>query len=180
MDNLVTRLINSPVKNNILFDAFAILITNYGIFAIILFVIFQWPSRIDRSHVRHTCLVAGLSFFAGLGLNQIILLFLHRVRPYDAGISHLIVPRSADWSFPSDHATASIAVVAAFGLLGLRGRAWLLGCLAFLVCWSRVYVGTHYVTDILGGAVTGWIAAITVRWLYRKGSQIDRFATGIL
>jgi hypothetical protein len=43
--------------------------------------------------------VAGLAFIIGLGLNQIILLFVHRIRPYDAGVSHLIVSWSGDWPF---------------------------------------------------------------------------------
>jgi undecaprenyl-diphosphatase len=51
--------------------------------------------------------------------------------------------------------------------------------LAAMVCWSRVYVGTHYVTDVMGGAFTGATAAIIVRLVYREGTKLDRFATGI-
>jgi hypothetical protein len=36
-------------------------------------------------------IVAGLSFLLGLGLNQLILLFIHRLRPYDAGRTHLLI-----------------------------------------------------------------------------------------
>jgi hypothetical protein len=36
----------------------------------------------------------------GLALNQLILLFVHRPRPYAAGVSRLIVTPSADWSSP--------------------------------------------------------------------------------
>ncbi|WP_163468715.1 phosphatase PAP2 family protein, partial [Klebsiella michiganensis] len=68
------------------------------------------------------------------------------IRPYDVDITHLLVPPSADWSFPSDHATASLAIVAAFALHGLARRTILLGLMALLVCWSRIYVGTHYVS----------------------------------
>jgi len=93
-----------------------IVATNVGVPLLVALVVGQWWSRIDRTHVRHTCIAAGLSFLIGLGLNQIILLFVHRVRPYDAGVSHLIISKSPDWSFPSDHATASIAIVATFAL----------------------------------------------------------------
>lgn len=113
-------------------------------------------------------------------LNQIILLFVHRVRPYDAGVSHLIISPSGDWSFPSDHATATFAIAAAFLFHGMRTRA--LGFLAgaLVVCVSRVYVGTHYVTDVLGGAVTAIIAAGAIRSLYWEGTWADRFVTKIL
>jgi len=115
--------------------------SNVGVPLLVALVVAQWWSKIDRTHVRHTCVAAGLSFLIGLGLNQILLLFVHRVRPYDAGVSHLIISKSPDWSFPSDHATASIAIVAAFAVHGLPRRTLLFGLLALLICWSRIFVG---------------------------------------
>jgi undecaprenyl-diphosphatase len=179
-DQAVTRWINSLAGSNALLDSVMIMATEGGVPLLVALVAVQWWSRIDRAHIRHACIVAGLSFLIGLGLNQIILLFVHRLRPYDSGVSHLIIAKSADWSFPSDHATASIAIVGAFALQGLPGRTLLFGLLAFAVCWSRVFVGTHYVTDILGGGVTGMVAAMLVSGFYREGSRLDRFATGIL
>lgn len=179
IDQAITQWINSLAGSNALLDAITIMVTNFGAPLLVALVAAQWWSAIGRTHVRHTCIVAGLSFLIGLGLNQIILLFVHRVRPYDDGISHLIVTKSTDWSFPSDHATASVAIVAAFALGALPRRTLLFGLLAFLICWSRVFVGTHYVTDVLGGGLTGVVAAILVEALYREGSRIDRLLTGI-
>jgi undecaprenyl-diphosphatase len=51
---------------------------------------------------------------------------------------------------------------------------------ALLISASRVYVGTHYVTDVLGGVVTGIIAAAVVRSLYWEGTRADRLITKIL
>ena len=157
-----------------------IMATNVGVPLLVSLVVACWWSKIDRKHVRHTCIAAGLSFLIGLGLNQIILLFIHRVRSDGPGISHLIISKSADWSFPSDHGTVSITIVAAFVLHDLPRRALLLGLLAVLICWSRTFVGTHYVTDVLGGGLPGSLAAILVWVFYREDSRLDRFATGIL
>src|SRR5260370_42393664 len=112
MDQAFTQSINSVVGTNALLDAVMIAASKFGVPLLVALVVAQWWSKIDRTHVRHTCIAAGLSFLIGLGLNQIILLFVHRVRPYDAGVSHLIISKSLDWSFPCDHATASIALVA--------------------------------------------------------------------
>src|SRR4051794_12742815 len=139
MDQTITQWINAPAGSNVLLDSIMITTTQFGVPFIVLLVILQWWSKREQLHVRHACVAAGLSFLIGLGLNQIILLFAHRVRPYDAHISHLIVNRSADWSFPSDHATATFAIAATFLLHGIGRRALAFLAAALLVCVSRVY-----------------------------------------
>ena len=52
--------------------------------------------------------------------------------------------------------------------------------MALPIACSRIFVGTHYVTDIFGGAVTAVVAAILVSALYREGTRLDRFVTAIL
>lgn len=180
MDVALTRWINAPAGMHPALDIVLVGFTQFGVPLIVLLVVLQWWSKEDRTHVRHAALASGLSFLFGLAINQVILLFVHRIRPYDAGVSHLIIAPSTDWSFPSDHATASMAVVAAFAMQRLPRRTLTLFLLAFMVCWSRIYVGTHYVTDVLGGACTGILAAIIVRLAYREGTKLDRWTTGIL
>src|ERR1700740_443797 len=99
-------------------DLIMIWISAVGVPILVLAVALQWwvPRR-DRS-TRHALVAAGFSFLLGLGANQLILVFVQRIRPYDAHITHLIIARSADFSFPSDHATASFAIAAAFLLHG--------------------------------------------------------------
>src|SRR6266481_82166 len=177
MDQVITQWINSLAGSNALLDSGMVIATTFGVPLLVAIVVAQWWSKSDRAHVRHTCIASGLPFLIGLGLNQIILLFVHRARPYDAGVSHLIISKSADWSFPSDHATASVAIVAAFALHGLPRRTLLFGLLALLVCWSRIFVGTHYLTDVLGGSLVGLVAAVLVWGFFREGSRLDRFAT---
>jgi undecaprenyl-diphosphatase len=179
MDAEITRWINSFAGASPAFDQVMIFVTSAGVPLIVGLVVLQWWSRADRRHVRHAAICAGLSFLLGLAINQLILLGVHRLRPYDMNVTQLLITPSADWSFPSDHATASMAVALAFLLQGLRGRSWALFGLAFLVCLSRIFVGTHFVTDVLGGAATGLVAAITVRLLYRENTRIDRLLTGI-
>lgn len=180
MDQSITQWANSFAGSSSALDWIMIAASQFGVPLLILFVALQWWSRRERLSIRHTCVAAGLSFLIGLGLNQIILLFVHRIRPYDAGLTHLIVSRSGDWSFPSDHATASLAIAATFLLHRVWRRAFIPWAGALLICVSRVYIGTHYASDVLGGAVTGVVAALVVRSLYWEGTWADRFITGIL
>lgn len=179
MDAEITHWINSFAGRSPLVDHIMIGITQIGVPLMIAVVVLQWRSREDRLHLRHVAICAGLAFLLGLAFNQGILLFIHRVRPYDAGVSHLMIARSADWSFPSDHATASTSIVAAFAMQKIPRRTLLVLAMAVLVCLSRIFVGTHYLTDILGGAATGILAAVIVQRVYRENSKLDRIATGI-
>jgi membrane-associated phospholipid phosphatase len=68
------------------------------------------------------------------------------------------------FSFPSGHASASVAVYGAFAIIVLRdvrtwrGRALVLGSLAVLLAligFSRIYLGAHFFSDVLAGYSLG-------------------------
>jgi undecaprenyl-diphosphatase len=65
-------------------DSVVISVTTAGIPVLVALVAIQWWSKLDRLHVRRTCVAAGLSFMLGLGVNQVILQFVHRVMPGSA------------------------------------------------------------------------------------------------
>ena len=82
--------------------------------------------------------------------------FVHRARPYEAdGVRRLIRPPAGS-SFPSGHAAVGVAVMSMLAerSRGGAGRRLLRG-LAVYVPLSRIYVGVHYPTDVLGGAGLG-------------------------
>ena len=179
IDVQITSWINALSGHSRLLDLLMIGVTQAGVPALIVTVAAHWWAREDRRRQRHAAIACGLSFLLGLAINQLILLVVHRIRPYDAGVTHLLIAPSADPSFPSDHATATFAIV--FGwLLQRRGKKalWFFAG-ATLVVFSRVYIGTHYASDILGGIATALVAAAVVRMAYREGTRADQWVTGI-
>lgn len=84
-----------------------------------------------------------------------------RVRPYDASdrIRLLIAPQ-VDFSFPSGHTCASFAGAWACRKRLARRYGILALILASLIAFSRLYVGVHYPTDVLGGLVIGLFSGI--------------------
>ncbi len=117
----------------------------------------KWRSR----NGRHGVAAAGFSALIALGAAQLIAALWDRPRPYEAHAldSHLLLSPSADPSFPSDHATAAYAIAIAI-LLRHRKAGMLATALATLVAVARVALGTHFPTDVLGGAILGVLAAL--------------------
>lgn len=179
-DDHATGWINSLAGHNSAMDGLVIIVSAWAVPILVLAVALQGWAGDDRRANRHTLISAGLSFGLALSINQLILLIVHRVRPYDAGVTHLLIEKSKDPSFPSDHATATAAIAAAFLFHLAPRRAALFGAAAILVGFSRVYIGTHYCGDVLGGALTGLLGAWIVRYAYQPDTKLDRLVTGVL
>jgi membrane-associated phospholipid phosphatase len=103
------------------------------------------------------CVMIGITL-----LNAGLKLAFHRPRP-ELGFLHLDT-----YSFPSGHAAASTAAYGVFAyLLGRnasRGRRIALGVAVVLIVavvdFSRLYLGVHYLSDVLAGSALGasWLA----------------------
>lgn len=173
-DALITQTVNLLAGSNHLLDSSMIWASRIGVELLVLCVAAQWWVTQGRSHTRYVLVSTGFSFLLGLALNQVILLFVHRMRPYDAGLTHLLIAPSADYSFPSDHATACFAIAASFLLHRFyrRGSGFLVA--ALLISFSRIFIGTHYASDVFGGAITGIMAAVLVRFAFREDSRLNR------
>ncbi len=110
-----------------------------------------------------------------------ILSLLIAWRGTDAWQHFFARPRRLDWvikhetsfSYPSSHTAIAVAfylVLAVFiARSTLPGRAWIasaIGVLALAIMWSRLALGAHYLTDIVGGALWGGtiVAALVACW----------------
>ena len=171
-DNEITATINSLAGRYAALDLSAIFVAKYVIFLLVLSIAVTWLVRTDRATWRFRAISCGLAVAVGLLLNQGILLFVSRVRPYNLGLTHLIVEKSTDPSFPSDHATVVFAI--AFMLILLRDRFRnIYLSLAVLVAFARVFIGVHFFGDVLGGSLTAMVAAVLVHVIYKSSSKLN-------
>lgn len=105
--------------------------------------------------------------FASMVNNLLIKNLVARPRPYTA-LEELIllIDPLTSFSFPSGHACSSFA--SATALAKTLRRGWLAFIPAFLIAFSRTYVGVHYATDVLFGALVGAGCSLLLLWLSKK------------
>lgn len=124
--------------------------------------------------------VAGLFFWLRRQMRSLILLLIsgavasllpkilksHYVRERPDSAFRLV--EADGFSFPSGHALASTTIYATLAFLIVQGlarrseRCIVIGVSALLILgigWSRVYLGVHYFSDVLGGTFIGISAA---------------------
>jgi undecaprenyl-diphosphatase len=108
-------------------------------------------------------LFAGLLILCTDQLTNLFKVQVGRLRPcYDEEIKtlvRLVKPSCGGrYSFFSGHASNSFALAVFFGLIFKESYRFLLPALlfiAFLIAYSRVYIGVHFPLDIFVGAVVG-------------------------
>ena len=100
---------------------------------------------------------ATASVAAGYALNTAIKLLVGRRRPQLAGLPALTGTPTA-LSFPSAHACTSFAGAVSYSRLGAPATP--LYALAAGHSLSRLYLGVHYPSDVLAGAVLGGVVGV--------------------
>lgn len=107
---------------------------------------------------------AGTAAFIGLGTgalitNVFVKNIVARMRPYDRMTELiLLIEKQHDFSFPSGHTCASFAAAYAMYRALPERRGVPLLILAALIAFSRLYVGVHYPSDVIAGALVGIFA----------------------
>jgi len=118
------------------------------------------------------CIAAFITLLIVEGLKG----WLHVPRPAAAiGVEHVrvLVALKLKDTIPSGHATFSF--MTAYVLGHRRSRAWKapLFIFAFLVAYSRVYVGAHYPLDVIASGILGAVIGFLV---WRGCEELMRFA----
>jgi len=106
---------------------------------------------------------------AAVGVNYVVKVAVGRQRPLIEGHPAL-AKAPTKLSFPSAHATSSLAGATALGRVEPRARPALYA-LASGVCLSRPYLGMHYPSDVLAGAVLGLALGALVPGPGRPGAE---------
>ena len=96
-----------------------------------------------------------------LACNVVLKPLIDRTRPYYVLDYTPLIPPVGDPSFPSGHTSASFAAATAIYFIN---KKWGMAAYVFaaVMGFSRLYLGVHFPTDVLAGALVGTAAAMAV------------------
>ena len=136
-----------------------------GIFWIILSLALMIPKK-----TRKAGIVAGCSLLLGFLITNVTLKpLVDRVRPYnysDAIIPLGRIPKES--SFPSGHTCASFACALIYVHMLPKKYGIPLVVLAPLIALSRLYLGVHFPTEVIGGFLVALFSSTLVYCCYQR------------
>lgn len=175
MDMQVLSLFNG--SDNIMLDQMVQILTS-GLTWIPLYVMLFFVVMRNNETMGQIALVVGSAIFCVLfadGLvDGIIKQLAERWRPSNDPTFKYMVQvvddiRPKGYSFCSAHAANTMSLAVFFSLL-IRSKMLTITLViwSLINCWTRLYLGVHYPSDILYGMIVGIIVGILVYLLYYK------------
>lgn len=123
------------------------------------------------------CIAVGVADFIASGILKD---WVARPRPTRVpeleGVLHLVNGyRSGQYGFVSSHAANTMAVALLFSLIW-RNKIATCGLMLWVAanCYSRMYLGVHYPTDIMGGLIVGALVAVAMYQVLRALGEVSR------
>lgn len=142
----------------------------------ILWIALSFVMLCFRPTRRGGALALGAMLLGALCTNVVLKHLVARPRPWlmVEGLVHLIEEGDPN-SFPSGHTTAAFASC----VVWFRTLPWKWGRVTALVAavgmgFSRLYVGVHYPSDVLGGMAVGTLCAMAVLALAKRYRFLER------
>ncbi|SDC15687.1 undecaprenyl-diphosphatase [Cupriavidus sp. YR651] len=167
-DSTIVHFLNQFAFRSEFFDRAALAMTQLymlrgvPMIALLWWIWFRDGDSATRQRDREIIITTIFAGLCALALGRFLAHWVpFRIRPFANRELGLHFPMSSEdrirtWSaFPSDHAMLWVAVATGILLASWRAGIVALAYALFGICLTRVYVGLHHPTDVLGGAVIG-------------------------
>jgi undecaprenyl-diphosphatase len=170
MNNKVFKLINQFSGRCSPIDLLMILISNKIRYVFIFVLIFLWFR--NDSYKKVSC-NAVKSMGITLFIHTLIKLVYFKPRPFVKHRVGILIPSKMDSTFPSKHTLLVFAISTSIFLYD-RIRGSIMWILSVLTGFSRIWVGHHYPTDIIGSAFIASITSIMLDKISRIANYFIR------
>jgi len=167
IDKKIFYFFNSSVSNPI-FDIIMPIITNQDIWTIPLLISILYLAykggKIGRVSIVLLVVAVGLSDYVSA---SILKPYFERLRPSHANLNEIIIlmDKGGRYGFVSSHAANIFAASTVLGFFYKKYKMQFL-LIAYLISFSRVYVGVHYPGDVLFGGILGYLLATITITIY--------------
>jgi undecaprenyl-diphosphatase len=153
MDYRLFRAINQNACRYQLLDTIMITISQKLRYLYVILLLIMW---FRNNFYRKVIIYAGISVVVSILLHFFIKLVYFKPRPFLKYRVHLLPPAPSknNSSFPSKHTTLAFAAATSV-LLYKRLVGSIMLILAFLTGFSRIWMGQHFPSDIVGSALLG-------------------------
>ena len=159
--------VRNPVLNALLIPF--TLSNNAGISCILIVAVFIYFKSLRKAGI-----LMGISLLLEFLLNNLIIKNMFaRIRPYEVidGLI-LLVGKAPDYSFPSGHTGSAFALAVVIFMVMDRKYGIIALILASLMGFSRLYVGIHYPSDVLGGVILGVVTSVIAVKCFPDSSRL--------
>lgn len=162
-----------PIIKSLRTDFLSSFFLNFGSLGTIFVLLIILTAAFAKEHRRKWILPlwfsAGMSALVSLTLKM----WIQRPRPFQEGLITLLngLGKASyslwDFSFPSFHAMVIFAMLPFLDEEFPRFKyVWIM--LALIICFSRIYLGVHFLSDVLSGGLIGYLIGYVVISSERK------------
>ncbi|XJZ28757.1 undecaprenyl-diphosphatase [Bacillota bacterium Lsc_1132] len=163
MDYKLFRAINLLSGRSLMLDRMMILISTKIRYIFVFVFIAMW---FKKQLYKKISIEAGISVIIALIIHFLIKLFYFKPRPFVKRRVGILIPSKTDSSFPSKH-TLLVFTVSTTIFFYKRFLGFIICVLSFLTGLSRIWVGHHYPSDIIGSAILGSLTSMVVHKFVR-------------
>lgn len=170
LDFSIFQWINNVAGKNIWLDSLAIFFAEYFQYVVVL-LLFLILVINRRKYLRMVIAAISAAIFSRFIVSEIARFIFPRSRPFvDNNVNLVIFHSSGEPSFPSGHASFFFALSTVIYFYNKK-TGLLFYVASFLISISRVFVGIHWPSDILAGAIVGIFSGWFINKLSKRFSQ---------
>ncbi|BCT89619.1 undecaprenyl-diphosphatase [Acinetobacter variabilis] len=163
------HLLNVPDQASIWMINYASLIAHDLVYVFLLIFAIAW---LRGSHEVKTGIIKAAIFTAiTLSISEVLSTVLNTPRPFVMEVGRTLIEHAPTGSFPSNHMSIFSGIAFAYYFSAQRDLGRILLWTAWLVAWSRVYVGVHFPIDMVGAfliALAVNLAGLPLWWKYEN------------
>ena len=176
LDLYIFHQINQFAGKNICLNSLAIFFAEYFQY-IVIFCLLLFLVKNFRKYLKMVISALFAAVFARFVIVEIIRYCLPRPRPFVENHVNLLLYKINEFSFPSGHAAFYFAIATVVFLYFKKvyplpkfwwGTGILFFLAGFLISISRVFVGVHWPSDILAGAIVGIFSGWLIFKVFNK------------